>query len=141
MVKSFKSKNNSKLLLVLGVVVVIGIAVLYYLSIRNQTFNESFSNSYMSTEDVKKLINENDCVLVFHKMEGCGHCVAFKPEWDKYVSTNSNVATAMVDPSNDLSADVQGFPTIRLYKSVDNYVEFEDERTAKALEKFVSSNK
>jgi len=138
-------KNNKKLLLVVGLVVIVGFVMLYYLNIRNQ--RESF-NDYMETDEVKNLIkNKNNFVLVFHKMEGCGHCVAFKPIWDdfntkskKLFKGKKTVKCVTVDPSNELSADVEGFPTIRYYKSVDNYVNFEKGRTLDNLTKFVKEN-
>jgi hypothetical protein len=146
----FKLKNNNKLLLVIGLVVFVGLVVLYYLSIRTQpTTDENFtSTNYMSSEEVKDLINNNNnFVLVFHKMENCGHCITFTPIWKKFASKcnelfpgKKTVKCVMVDPSNELSADVEGFPTIRYYKSVNDYVDFENERTVKGLTKFVKDN-
>lgn len=137
----FKINKNKKVVLGLLVFIVVGFAILYFTSIRNQKI-DNFED-YMNSSDVKKLINDNDAVLVFHKMNGCGHCVAFTPTWDKFVKKYNNklIKCATVDPSNDLSADVEGFPTIRLYKSVDDYTEFNDERTLEALKNFVDKNK
>lgn len=145
MAKLSLRKNNKRLLLSLAFVVVVGLAVLYYLSIRNQ---EGFETEKMTnTSDAIALIKDkNNFVLVFHKMEGCGHCVKFTPTWNEFSSQvdklfpGKKVKCIMVDPSNDLSADVQGFPTVRYYKSPTNHVEFESERTLDALKAFVKEN-
>lgn len=141
MPKSNKA-NNKNLLTVLSIVIIAGLAMLYYVSIRNQNITETFED-YMNSSDVKQLIKDNGAVLVFHKMDGCGHCVAFTPTWNKFVELHDGklIKCAMVDPTNDLSADVEGFPTIRLYKSVNDYIEFNDERTLEALTNFVKQNK
>lgn len=138
-------KNNKRLLFGLGSIVFVGLVILYYLSIRNQ---EGFETEKMTnTQDALALIkNKQNFVVVFHKMEGCGHCVKFTPTWNKFsqqVDTlfpGKNVKCIIVDPSNDLSADVQGFPTVRYYKSPTKYVEFEKERTLEGLKEFVSEN-
>jgi thiol-disulfide isomerase/thioredoxin len=145
MAKLSLRKNNKRLLFGLAVVVVVGLAVLYYLSIRNQ---EGFASEKMTnTEDALALIKDKqNFVLVFHKMEGCGHCVKFTPTWNEFAGQvdtlfpSKKVKCIMVDPSNDLSADVQGFPTVRYYKSPTDHVEFESERTVEALKEFVKEN-
>ena len=145
MAKLSLRKNNKRLLIALGIVVIVGLAVLYYLSIRNQ---EGFETEKMSdTNEALALIKDtNNFVLVFHKMEGCGHCVKFTPTWNEFAGQvdtlfpGKNVKCIMVDPSNDLSADVQGFPTVRYYKSPTEHVEFESERTVNALKAFVKEN-
>jgi hypothetical protein len=138
-------KNNKRLLYIIAVVIVVGLAVLYYLSIRNQ---EGFdAEKFYNTEDALALIKDtNNFVLVFHKMDGCGHCVNFTPTWNEFADKvdtlfpGKNVKCIMVDPTNDLSADVQGFPTVRYYKSPTDHVEFEDSRTIEALTNFVKKN-
>lgn len=145
MVKFNMRKNNKRLMIGLGMLVLVGLIMLYYFSIRNQ---EGFNTEELTnTDDALALIkNKNNNVIVFHKMEGCGYCVKFSPIWNKFsekvdeLFPGKNIKCIIVDTSNDLSADVQGFPTVRYYKSPTDYVEFKNERTHEGLTDFVNDN-
>jgi hypothetical protein len=143
-----KYSKNKKLLICLFVVIVVGFAILYYLKIRNQEPEGFEGEKYYTTEEVQKLIeNPKNFILVFHKMEGCGHCTEFTPEWNKFadkanelVKSNKKIHCVMVDPSNSLSGDVEGFPTVRYYKTMNKYEEFTNERSVKGLTEFVKKH-
>lgn len=70
----------------------------------------------------------------------CGHCKKLAPEWDllaEKVAELENVVIAKMDATaNDLDSnheDVQGFPTLRLYKLDNSVVEYSGERNVEKL--------
>jgi hypothetical protein len=82
---------------------------------------------------------EKEVLVVFCKMEGCGHCVNFQEDvWSKVEPKLNNaksksgktIKMMTVDPKHALSDDVRGFPTIKMYgANPAEYVEFKDKRT------------
>lgn len=147
--KSTKN-NNMELLLLLFIILVVGFAIYYFVSIRNQEVDmEGFFNLQdleLSTKsEINKLVkNDKNVVFVFHKMDQCGHCKSFKKTWtdfskqcklinnnkpcdDEYKKLKTFVKNKkltlhckVVDSSDDLSDDVEGFPELRLYKKNDH---------------------
>jgi thiol-disulfide isomerase/thioredoxin len=87
---------------------------------------KKFSTTSPTTGDLD--VDFGKCaVYIFHKMEGCGHCVKFAPIWQKVAEAANNgeltradgkpIIMAIVDPEHPLSQNVRGFPTIRKYNS------------------------
>ena len=85
--------------------------------------------------------------IIFFHMNKCGHCIKFKPEWNKFKGKASELGVKTVEyEASDKSAEelrkkykVTGYPTIVLVNG-DNHKTFEGDRTADALEKFVKEN-
>lgn len=83
-------------------------------------------------------------IILFH-LPGCGYCEQMMPEWDKFQqkhSDDSNIVVKKVDGSKEAelaqSSGVNGFPTVIKYANGKKEV-FEGERTAEALEGFISA--
>lgn len=121
----FSTKN---VLQIIGVLV--GLVVVYYVYTRYWT--EGFESG-----DKKTLV-------LFHA-PWCGHCQRLKPTWEQLVkkhSGDSTVAIKSVDcdkePAKAKENDVQGFPTIILFKGGQKKV-FSGERTLEGIESFINS--
>lgn len=83
-------------------------------------------------------------VLVLYYAPWCGHCKSLMPEWEKIEDAHKDDTKVDVkkvncdeEPEKAKKEGVQGFPTIILYKGGEKK-KFEDERTASALESFIS---
>tara|TARA_B100000927_G_C16295336_1_gene401238 strand:- start:57 stop:473 length:417 start_codon:yes stop_codon:yes gene_type:complete len=81
--------------------------------------------------------------LVYFHMDTCGHCKKFNPEWDKFASNYNGPLEIKKIERKEAKEDlekyqIKGFPSILLIDEQDNTKEFEGDRTAAGLEKFVS---
>ena len=151
---SKKTKQNKKIVIGLVALLVVGLAIYYFVSVRNQEgFEEDpFAGLDMtSKKEVDAMDKDTNVVVIFHKMQGCGHCKTFVPTWKKLSeacnkinngknvsepytklskkakSNNKKIICKCVDMMDDLSDDVSGFPEIRIYKQTD-YVSFDGNR-------------
>jgi protein disulfide-isomerase A1 len=77
----------------------------------------------------------------------CGHCKSLAPKYDElgtlFKSHSDKVVIAKVDATlNDVPDEIQGFPTIKLYKagSKDAPVDYSGARTVEDLANFVRDN-
>ena len=76
----------------------------------------------------------------------CGHCKKLSPIWDELgekLKDVKNVVIAKIDASNNDApgVEVQGFPTIILFKANDNErVNFEGDRTVDGFVDFLAKN-
>lgn len=83
-------------------------------------------------------------IIVLYHAHWCPHCVSMKPAWNDFVSqckkNNLNVNIAEVEsehiPHINTSNDVEGFPTIKYYKSETSNTPYEGERSVDAFLKF-----
>ena len=149
------SKNQLNLNIVYAFIFVIiastALIGIYFYSIKSifsrppnarRTETETFT-----TENNNELYNpETEVLIVFCKMEGCGHCVRFNDNiWNK-VETDLNGKTRgdgkilkliAVDPTHELAEDVRGFPTIKKYSANPaKYVEFNQKREVETFTHF-----
>jgi len=89
------------------------------------------------------LDNTKDVFVEFYA-PWCGHCKSLAPKYEqlgKMFKDDSTVVIAKIDATaNDSPADIQGFPTLILYPAGDkeNPVNYEGERSAKAMAAFVN---
>jgi len=105
----------------------------------------------LTDEDVKgfnRAAPKHEIVMAGFFMVNCPACKAFKPEWDKFVDScesqeEPKVLIAEIDSNQasrvnfDTSA-LEGFPTVyRDVKGEEGVVEFKQERTKKALRRFL----
>ncbi|KUJ22264.1 disulfide isomerase-like protein [Mollisia scopiformis] len=95
------------------------------------------------------VLEEDKDVLIEFYAPWCGHCKALAPKYDilakLYVDAGytDKVTIAKVDATmNDVPDEIQGFPTIKLYKANDkkNPVTYSGSRSIEDLIKFVKEN-
>jgi len=76
----------------------------------------------------------------------CGHCIKFKPEWEKFkgIADKNGVKTEEYEADKDKQkieeANVSGFPTIKIEIS-GNKEDYEGPRTAEAIMSHVKGDK
>lgn len=132
--QSFAKHQKTIFLVVVVVVVLGGLYLIATMSNNRDTFanrvsggsGKQFSTTEPTTGDLG--VDFDKCsVFVFHKMDGCGHCVHFAPVWQKVAeavnsgdikrSDGKPIVMAIVDTDHPLSAGITGYPTIRKYMS------------------------
>jgi len=95
------------------------------------------------------VLEDSKDVLIEFYAPWCGHCKALAPKYDilaqLYVDQGftEKVTIAKVDATlNDVPDEIQGFPTIKLYKSGDkaNPITYSGSRSIEDLIKFVKEN-
>lgn len=167
-VNSRKKKQTKLILFGLIMLLVLGLVIYYFVSIRNQKegfVEDPFAGLDMTNKkEVDAMDKESNVVVIFHKMQGCGHCKTFVPTWKKLAeacnkinnsqrvddefdklykkakSSNKKIVCKCVDMIDDLSDDVSGFPELRIYKAKD-YVSFNGNReNISELVDFIASN-
>ena len=92
---------------------------------------------------------ENRPTLALFYAPWCGHCKSFKPEFEKLKNSYKGpVKIVGINCDEDKKSaekhGIQGFPTLRLYKNglnnVNDFQEYNGQRTAGALNNFLNSN-
>lgn len=93
------------------------------------------------------VINNEKDVLVEFYAPWCGHCKALAPKYEELGSLYKNhadkVTIAKVDATaNDVPDEIQGFPTIKLYKAGEKTepVEYSGSRTVEDIANFIRDN-
>lgn len=134
-VEKYIENNRFVVLLVLLVVVV-------FLCSMKKKNRENFESGSLEHNP------STEFMIVFFKMEGCGHCKNFAPTWDKVSSKMNNKKVngktckmVTVDSSNsELTSkyNVSGFPTI-MKVSGNNAKEYEGDRSEEDVVKFINS--
>ena len=96
------------------------------------------SSKTNNIQEIDKYIEEGKDVFILLYMEGCGPCMATRPEWEKIkgnldqkYNANNNIAVADIDKnlldSLKYIGDIDGFPTIKFISQKGKLVEsYED---------------
>lgn len=119
-------------------VVVVAVLLYVYLSRR--------SNSEVSTEGFDEGFGNKPCMALFYA-PWCGHCKSLMPTWDQLSSQNGDYMTKVnCDENRDMAEKhgIAGFPTIKFchngLNDSDNTTEFQGDRSADSLNKFLMDN-
>jgi len=101
-------------------------------------------------------LNKGAPVFVLFHMDGCGHCIAMRPEWQKLRTVGQSLGAPVVIAevnqklltplSNKLSnskiknniANISGFPSIKYIKG-DTIVDYDGDRTIDRFMKWIRS--
>lgn len=91
---------------------------------------------------------ESNVVLSYFYLPGCGWCQKFNPEWERFVEMVKaeklavEVRKVNAEEARDEVAKekIQGFPHIHLKTKSGERVDYEDERKAESLVKFVKQH-
>ena len=90
--------------------------------------------------------NKNSCFAMF-RMDGCGHCVELKPEWEK-IKTKVPRSLILAEIDSDYSSkitdligsdEIMGYPTLTAIKGGKKIIEFSGDRTENELLKFIKN--
>lgn len=136
---SFMKKNALMVVLLLVVVVV----VVYFL------LNKNMKKAAVVNMEAVEQTSEVKAECVFFHMDGCGHCQAMKPEWQKLSDMKEYKGCRFVDyEAKDEEImnkhQIQGFPTIKFcpegVHAVDKCVVYEGERTAEGIKQFLDKH-
>jgi len=98
----------------------------------------------LSDDNFAEFVKENDFSFIEFYAPWCGHCKSLAPVFIKTAAalkeSNANVILAKVDctQQKQICADVQGYPTIKLFSKSGKTVDYDGERTQEALVAFLS---
>ena len=128
-----KKFNKLNPIVQIAIAILIIVAVRYLIQLLQYHY---YSSSLENFANPKKLI-------YFH-MDTCGHCKKFNPEWDKFASSYNGPLEVKQVERKEAGGDlekykIQGFPSILLIDAQDNIKEYDGDRSATGLEKFVSN--
>lgn len=142
-------KHQRTLLIVAGVIIVLG--AVYMLASMKMGATEGFA----TIEEMPKLdgaeftVADDETVVVFFKMEGCGHCETFAPTWVKlYEKLNGSklpngkkLRMLIVEATDPFArkSDIGGYPTIRKYITLTEFDDHEEARDEDTVTNFIMS--
>ena len=105
----------------------------------NKSSNTAFNEISNKISDNK--LQKKYTVKLFYA-DWCDHCTKFKPIWFKLKKLYSNQINFVEINCSDHTPNlkyVQGYPTISLYNSTNNYIRnYDDNRTFYDFEKFIN---
>jgi thiol-disulfide isomerase/thioredoxin len=147
----FKNMKMEYRILLVVLAILILFALLFPRStVYSYTYNypmgakDHFAND---VEDEKKeeFSNTNEPTLVLFKVQWCGYCQKFLPEWMKF-SKESPIRTMIVDceemPDIGKKYNIQGYPQVKFFPkgtTSTEMIDYNGERSAAALKDFVRS--
>ena len=117
-----------------------------------------FLLTYLSKKRIKEPFTQNNnqqnqqnkTKIILYYSDGCGWCQKFMPEWTRFEqiakqklnSLNLQVIKISCDKNQNTCQieNIQGYPTVILYKNNKKITEFSDERTAEKLIEFINNH-
>ena len=102
-----------------------------------------------NADEVAKSLPNTGKALVAFLADWCGHCRAFKPEWEKIkneLKMNPNLASGKIITTNDQLMNrlplrqPSGFPTITLFDGTTLVEDYSGPRSKEALLDFIKKN-
>ena len=149
--------NTSKLIIIICLLLV-GLVVYYQIYQANgqmkpsvEAFYSNDGESSNNNGDSNRLVPKgNDVNAVLFYADWCPHCVKFKPTWTGEITSNLhgkklpnggkiNIKTVNAESESDLAGmyNLEGYPTIKIISSNGKDVDYEEDRSAGGIEKFI----
>ena len=135
-------KTEYKVVLLVAILLLI-FALFFPRSTIYNTYNYSGLKEKFSNQGKEGFENTNEPTLVLFKVNWCGYCQKFLPEWMKF-QESSPIRTLIVDceqfPDLSKKYNINGFPQVKYFPegtAKETMVDYNGERTAEALQQFV----
>lgn len=110
-------------------------------------FKEDF-NQYYTNQSVEHMENQNKCVLKLFYVDWCGHCKNFKPIFEGELSDavkeqqlpcKLELVNCEERPEEAKKYNIRGYPTVIFENENNDVVEYQGERTANSIIKFIKN--
>ena len=110
-------------------------------------FKEDF-NQYYHTQSVEHMENQNKAVLKLFYVDWCGHCKNFKPIFEGELSNavqeqqlpcRLELVNCEEHPEEAKKYNIRGYPTLIFENENNDVVEYQGERTANSIIKFIKN--
>ena len=115
-------------------------------NVMNRLNNADMESSEEVSEEVAESFQNGSPKIVLYYVPWCPHCKNMMPEWNKleqsmngYSQTNVNKVNCEENPEEAKKNNVDGFPTIILFKDGKS-IPYEGDRSAEAIKDFVENN-
>jgi thiol-disulfide isomerase/thioredoxin len=112
---------------------------------------KTFKLSQKNAKGLNKIMKNGTVIVAFFMPpKRCSHCDALKPTWNqlmkKYKNISTKTPTALVTSvmgseglMDTSDTEVDGFPTIRVFRSGKKYEDYDKERSMDALSNFIDN--
>jgi protein disulfide-isomerase-like protein len=110
-------------------------------------FKEDF-NQYYANQSVEHMDNQNKAVLKLFYVDWCGHCKNFKPIFEGELSDavkeqqlpcKLELVNCEERPEEAKKYNIRGYPTVIFENEQNDVVEYQGERTANSIIKFIKN--
>jgi len=110
-------------------------------------FKEDF-NQYYANQSVEHMDNQNKAVLKLFYVDWCGHCKNFKPIFEGELSDavkeqqlpcRLELVNCEEHPEVAKKYNIRGYPTVIFENENNDVVEYQGERTANSIIKFIKN--
>ena len=114
-------------------------------NVMNRLNNADMESSEEVAEEVAESFQNGSPKIVLYYVPWCPHCKNMMPEWNKLEQsmngsqTNVNKVNCEENPEEAKKNNVDGFPTIILFKDGKS-IPYEGDRSAEAIKDFVENN-
>jgi protein disulfide isomerase len=105
------------------------------------------ASDVVDTKDANfdEVINSHEFVLMEFYAPWCGHCKKLAPEWEAAATQLKGKAViakidATAEPANAAKFEIRGYPSIKVFRDGKLSGDYEGQRTADAIVKYVKGN-